>query len=54
MNQLQPDDLETALFVAGDDPAGQQTLYAVGLYENESSLGHCTDTPADDGFRGRV
>ena len=48
MDQLESDDLEAALFVAGDDPAGQEPLDAVGLDEYESSLGHFTDTPADD------
>ena len=42
VDQLEPDDLEAALFVAGDDPAGQQTLDAVGLHEDEGTLGHCT------------
>jgi hypothetical protein len=48
VDQLESDDLEAALFVAGDDPAGQKPLDAVGLDEYECSLGHFTDTPADD------
>jgi len=47
VDQLSPTIFEPALFVAGDDPAGQEPLDAVGLDEYESSLGHFTDTPAD-------
>jgi hypothetical protein len=44
LDELEPDDLEAALFVAGEDPADQLALDAVGLDEDEGALGHCTDT----------
>jgi hypothetical protein len=54
MDQLEPNDLEATLFVAGHNPAGQLTLDAVGLDEDESSFAHCTDTPADGWMRWGV
>ena len=38
--QLQPDDLEAAFLVAGEDAAVEQALDAVGLDEDEGAFGH--------------
>jgi len=54
VDQLEPDDLEATLFVAGNDPAGQLALDGVGLDEDEGSLGHSKDTPADGWMRWGV
>jgi hypothetical protein len=47
LHELEAHDLEAALLEAGDDPARQLALNAIGLDEDEGSLGHCTDTTAD-------
>jgi len=46
LDKLEPDDPQSALFVAGEDPADQLALDAVGLDEDEGALGHWTDTAA--------
>ena len=41
VDELEPDDLEAALLVAGEDPPDQLALDAVGLDEDEGSFSGC-------------
>src|SRR3990172_1880123 len=50
-HELEPDDLEPALLESGDDPPAQLALNAIGLDEDECSLGHWISTCA---YRGTV
>jgi hypothetical protein len=45
-DELQPDDPQAPLFIAGEYPADKLALDAVGLDEDEGTLGHWTDTAA--------
>ena len=40
LDQLEPDDLEPALLVAGQDAPGQQALDAVGFHQDQGPFGH--------------
>jgi hypothetical protein len=39
-DQLQADELQAAVLVPGEDPAGQEALDAVGLDEDEGAFVH--------------
>jgi hypothetical protein len=47
VDQLEADDLQASIFITGQNAAGQLALDAIRLDEDECSLGHWTDTPAD-------
>jgi hypothetical protein len=40
LNELEPDQLQAALLEAGQDPADEEALDAVGLDEDEGAFGH--------------
>ena len=48
VDELEPDDLEAALLVAGEDAPDQLALDAVGLDEDEGAFGHA-GSPSDGG-----
>src|SRR5688572_8501927 len=51
LDELEPHDLEAALLVPGEDPAGQLALDAIRLDEDEGSFGHA-DSPLVGGSSG--